>query len=92
MDPNSYFALELCRPVEGWERLDELILRARRAGDEVTRAGRRVRFVRSIFVPEDDTCFCVYQAAAVEDVREAARRAALSGQHVTEVVSKGGTR
>jgi hypothetical protein len=50
-----------------------------------------VRFVRSIFVPEDDTCFCVYQAAAVDDVREAARRAALSGERVTEVVSKGGT-
>jgi hypothetical protein len=92
MAPNSYFALELCRPEEGWEHLDELILRARRAGDELTRAGRHVRFVRSIFVPEDDTCFCVYQAAAVEDVREAARRAALSGQRITEVVSKGGER
>ena len=92
MDRNSYFALELCRPEEGWEHLDELILRARRAGDELTRAGRHVRFVRSIFVPEDDTCFCVYQAAAVEDVREAARRAALSGQRITEVVSKGGER
>jgi Nickel responsive protein SCO4226-like len=91
MDASSYFALELGRPAEGWERLDELILSARRAGDELTRAGRHVQFVRSIFVPEDDTCFCVYQAAALEDVREAARRAALSGQRVTEVVSKGGT-
>ena len=92
MDPNGYFALELPRPTDGWDRLDELILQARRAGDEVTRAGRRVRFVRSIFVPEDDTCLCIYRAAAAEDVREAAGLVALSSSRVTEVVSKGGTR
>ena len=36
-----------------------------------------MRFVRSVFVPEDETCFYVYEAIRVENVREAARRAAL---------------
>ena len=39
--------------------------------------GTPVRFVRSIFVPEDDTCFFLYQAQTPEIVHEAARRADL---------------
>ena len=41
------------------------------------REGIPVRFVRSVFVPEDETCFYLYEAASVDAVREAARRAAL---------------
>ena len=33
--------------------------------------------MRSIFVPEDETCFYVYEATRVENVREAALRAEL---------------
>jgi hypothetical protein len=36
-----------------------------------------VRFVRSIFVPEDGACFQLYEAGSVEDVLEATRRAQL---------------
>lgn len=39
--------------------------------------GVPVRFLRSIFVPEDETCFCLFQAPSSEEVREAAHRAAL---------------
>ncbi len=51
--------------------------RARLAAEELTREGRPVRYVRSIFVPEDETCFLLYEAATAEDVEEAARRASL---------------
>ncbi len=36
-----------------------------------------MRFVRSVFVPEDEACFYLYEAPSAEAVREAARRAAL---------------
>jgi hypothetical protein len=48
--------------------------------------GIPVRFVRSIFVPEDETCFCLYEAASVDAIREAARRAALPIKGVLETV------
>ena len=66
--------------------------RALRAAEEMSREGTPVAYVRSIFAPEDETCFYLYEAASAEVVREAARRAALPSERVTEVVSKGGTR
>lgn len=61
--------------------------RARDAAEQLTREGRPVRFVRSIFVPEDETCFYLYEAASAEQVREAARRAALPFERVAKAVS-----
>jgi hypothetical protein len=62
---------------EGWERLS-------RAAAELTAAGRPVRPVRSIFVPEDETCFLLVEAALAEHVREAAARAELVCDRVVE--------
>jgi hypothetical protein len=49
-----------------------------------------VRFLRSVFVPEDETCFYLYEAASVDDVREAARRAALPFATVVESIREEG--
>jgi hypothetical protein len=42
--------------------------------------------VRAIFVPEDETCFFLYEAASAEAVRDAAHRAGLSSGRITEAV------
>jgi Nickel responsive protein SCO4226-like len=57
--------------------------RARVAAEALTVEGALVRFVRAIFVPEDETCFFLYQAASAEIVREAARRAGLLAPRVS---------
>jgi hypothetical protein len=62
--------------------------RARAAADELTAEGVPVRYLRSIFVPEDETCFYLYEAASEEAVREAASRAALPFERVAEAVSQ----
>jgi hypothetical protein len=54
------------------------------AADELTAEGRPVRLVRSIFVPEDETCYLLFEAGAVEHVRETALRAALPLERVVE--------
>ena len=58
--------------------------RARRAARELTAAGTSVRFVRSIVVPAEDTCLFLFEAASIDDVRAAGRRAGLRIDHVAE--------
>jgi Protein of unknown function (DUF4242) len=64
----------------GWERLT-------RAAAELTDEGRPVRLVRSIFVPEDETCFLLVEAETAEVVRETARRAALTCERLVEAAA-----
>jgi uncharacterized protein DUF4242 len=47
-----------------------------------------VRFVRTVFVPEDETCFYLYEAASADVVRQAARCAGLGVESVTEAAAK----
>jgi len=76
------FLMELYVP-RGDDRMVERSARdARLAAKELTREGRPVKFVRSIFVPEDETCFLLYEATAADDVAEAARRASLRFDHI----------
>ena len=62
--------------------------RARLAADELARQGTAVRYLNSIFVPEDETSFFLYEAESAEAVREAARLAALPFEHVAGVVAR----
>ena len=62
--------------------------RARLAAEALTREGTPVRYLRSIFVPEDETCFLLYEAASAGAVREAATRANLPFDRVAEAVGQ----
>lgn len=64
--------------------LAEVEERAREAASRLTLAGTPVRYVRTIFVREDETCFHVFEAASAESVREVARRALFSAQRIVE--------
>lgn len=78
------FLVELyvsCTESNGVETRSE---RAARAAAELTAAGTPVRFIRSIFVPTEETCLFLFEAASVDAVREAAQRAALPFDHIAE--------
>lgn len=60
------------------------------AAEELTRAGTPVRYVRSIFVPGDETCFHLYEAASAELVREAAQRAAITFERIETIAELNG--
>lgn len=54
------------------------------AVEELSRDGVQVRYLRRIFVPEDETCLLLFEAQSVEAVREVARRAAVPFEHIAE--------
>ena len=60
---------------------------ARSAAEEVTRGGMRVRFDRSIHVPEDEICFFVFDAPSGQDAALVAQRAGLDPIRVVEALS-----
>jgi hypothetical protein len=63
--------------------------RARSAAEELTRQGTRVRFDRTIHVPEDEICFFVFDAKSGREAALVAQQAALHPLRVVEAVSSG---
>jgi hypothetical protein len=61
--------------------------RARSAAEELTDGRTRVRFDRSIYVPEDEICFFLFDAPSGRDAALVAERAELDSIRVVEVVS-----
>ena len=61
--------------------------RARSTAEELAEEGTRVRFDRSIYVPEDEICFFVFDAPSGRDAALAAQRAELDPIRVVEAIS-----
>lgn len=61
--------------------------RTRLAAEELTREGTPVRFLSSIFVPEDETWFVLCEAGSADAVRKTAHRAALTFERIAEAVA-----
>jgi hypothetical protein len=62
---------------------------ARSASEELTREGTSVRFERVIHVPEDETCFFVFEADSGQGAALAAERAGIEPFRVVGVVVSG---
>jgi hypothetical protein len=60
--------------------------RARRAAEALSAEGRHVRYLRTTFVPTDEMCLHVFEAASAHVVEEAMRRAALATDRIVEAV------
>jgi hypothetical protein len=73
----SRYLVELATPSGGWRDLQQLTSRARAGAEEMSKAGAPVRFLRSIYVPEDQSCFFLYEGDSIETVGEAGRAAQL---------------
>ncbi len=83
--PRRYL-VELNRLDAGWAALQQTAARARRTVEELRADGRPIRFLRSVYVPEDDACFLLYEAPSEALVREALEKAGLaSGGMATTV-------
>ncbi|HEY7421635.1 MAG TPA: hypothetical protein VH541_06470 [Gaiellaceae bacterium] len=86
MEKLAHYTVELRRPQTGWRELQQATARARQAAEQPGDEGARVRFLRSIFVPEDDACFFLYEGASAQAVKAAATRARLGVVRVDEAL------
>jgi hypothetical protein len=86
MEKLARYTVELRRPQTGWQELQQATARARQAAEQAGDEGTRVRFIRSIFVPEDDACFFLYEGASAQAVKAAATRARLGVVRVDEAL------
>jgi hypothetical protein len=64
--------------------------RARAAAEELSREGVPIRYVRTTFLPDDETCFHVFEAASAEVVEELSRRAELGRARVAPAIEASG--
>ena len=60
--------------------------RAREAARTLAAEGRRIRFLRSTFLPTDELCFLVFEAESPSVVGEATERAAIEFERIIEAV------
>lgn len=56
--------------------------RARAAARQLSREGNLVRYVLTTFLPRDETCFHVFEAASEEYVTEVCRRAEVGSPRI----------
>jgi hypothetical protein len=56
------------------------------AAEELSREGTPVRYVRTTFLPDDETCFHVFEAASEDAVREVCGRAGIGSARIVPAV------
>ena len=61
---------------------DATIARAVSAVAEVNADGDPVRYLRAIFIPDDETCLLLFEASSLDVVRKVAQRAGLDADRV----------
>jgi hypothetical protein len=78
------YLLELYVPRS--DAVDDAAARARQVAAAAARPGVRVRYLRSLYLADDETCFHVFEAPSREAVADAAHRVGLTDARVTEAV------
>jgi len=81
----SRFLLELNPEERGFEDIQALSARSRAACEEMTVESKPIRLLRSLFLPEEGSCFLLFEAASVASVVEAAHRALVPAGPVWEL-------
>jgi len=59
---------------------------ARAAAEELAREGAPIRYVRMTFLPDDETCFHIFEAASKKTVSEVCRRAGIGSGRIVPAV------
>ncbi len=80
------FLVEVYAPKLDAAGLAKLVARLEAKAEAISVDGARVRYLRSIHVPEDETCFHLFEAESADVVWEAGRRAGLTFDRVTPAV------
>ncbi len=60
--------------------------RAKSATAQMTLEGTPIRYLRSIFVPAEEKCFCIFDGPSAEAVKQANERAEIPFERVVEAL------
>ncbi len=66
------------------EQLTAAATRAKHTTAQMTQEGTPIRYLRSIFVPGEDKCFCLFEGPSPDAVKEANERAEIPFERVVE--------
>ncbi len=80
------FLVETYAPQRPHGALVEIERRARNAATQLSRAGMAVRYLRTMYVPADETCFHVFEGPSADAIKQVGRRAHLEFDRITEAV------
>jgi hypothetical protein len=80
----TVYLLEAYMPGSSAADLAHLVERLSDAARALTRAGLAVRYLRSTYVPEDETCFHYVEAPSIHVAERFAHHAALSFDRILE--------
>ena len=83
---NGTFLLEAYLPTMCAGDAAATSARAYAAAEQMAGEGTAIHLLRSFFLPEDELCFCLYDAHSIEVVAEAGRRAEMSLERIQPVV------
>lgn len=81
------FLVECYAPDIARSEVEAVGRRAAIAAAQLRDEGRPIEYVRALLVPGDDAVFHVFSADAIDTVREAGERAAISFERVVESVA-----
>ena len=68
------------------ERLGTTALRAKQAAEQLSAGGTTVRYLHSTFLPQDETCLCLFEAGSAHAVAEANEAAGLPYERISEAI------
>jgi len=85
MSPARYL-LESYLPRHELPERAQTVARVRRAARAVSAQGTPVRYLRSIFIPGDESCFHLFEGPSAEAIEEVSRQADLEHDRIVEVL------
>ena len=68
------------------DQLSEAASSAKRTTAVMTREGTPVQYLRSTFIPGEETCFCLFEGPSADAVRTANARARLLYERIIEAM------
>jgi hypothetical protein len=82
------YLVEVFSPHMGAGDLAATERRAKAAAERISGEDAAVRYLRAIYVPEDETCFHVFEASSAEAVAKAAASAGLGDGRIVAVAEE----
>lgn len=82
----AHYLMESYLPKHELSTRAQTVARVRRAARAVSLQGTPVRYVRSIFIPVDESCFHVFEGPSAEAIEEISRQAELDYDRIVEVL------